>query len=129
MVLSMLPDITSTSTVHKHTLKCHNCGVLAYYQSEKAKAHIEQRLEEQTTSAQHSLTEPLQGHSVPITLQLPNGTSEAQQRYILSIEPMVDEEGVTNAALTTAANDELEDNGQQSTEKQEGFLSWFVMVK
>ena len=85
----------------KHTLKCHHCGVLAYYQTQQAKAHIEERLDVQgsaNTAGAGAVKEQASSASQTppaniVQLQLPE-TSDAQQRYILSLEPMVNIESV-----------------------------------
>ena len=87
----------------KHTLKCHHCGVLAYYQSQNAKAHIEQRLKDNRESALPTPT------TNAITLQLPEQNEEGAQRYMLTIKPV-------NAQLATMDNDEPAANDEDSDE-------------
>lgn len=89
----------------KHTLKCHDCGLLAYYQTKDAKARIEKRLREGTKTPQQS------GQTV--MLQLPNDVQETQ-RFTVSIQPMV--EHLNSITEQSAANDE--DGGDQQDKTQ-----------
>ena len=88
------PECNSTTDLktdgRKHTLKCHHCGLLAYYQTQQAKAHIEGRLKKNEAGA-------LQKTNV-VTLQLPEA-SNAQQRYILTLEQLAIEP--VNGEMTT----------------------------
>ena len=109
------PECNTTTDLksdgRKHTLKCPECGVLAYYQSQNAKQYIEQRLKENSKG-------DLQKTNA-ITLQLPEH-SEAQQRYLLTVEPLGIES--VNGEMTTmdnsalAANDENIDNTLSNNE-------------
>ncbi len=142
------PECNTTTDLksdgRKHTLKCNACGVLAYYQTQQAKAHIEQRLEEQTESE----LQKAKVNSNGITLQLPEH-SDAQQRFILSVEPLGVEP--VNGELTTidtdlvAANDDIQGSvsvvggrmpraTEESPEQEEGkakeenrgFIDWLA---
>ena len=81
--------------------------------------HIEQRLKEQAES-----TLPTPPQSNIITLQLPEH-SEAQQRYLLTIEPLGIEP--VNGELATfdhtdAANDEGEEEATPDSKEPRGLL-------
>ena len=106
----------------KHTLKCHHCGLLAYYQTQQAKQHIEQRLDVQRRTntgvagskgaienGAHSALHASQQDNI-ITLQLPNH-SDAQQRYILTLEQLAIEP--VNGEMTTVNTNELPANDQE----------------
>ena len=109
----------------KHTLKCNACGTLAYYQSQEAKQHIEVRLKE----SEAQVSEPAEN---TITLQLP-AASEAQQRYLLTIEPLgidpIEGEMATVSDRIKAANDDEfgEDEPAAKTKDEEkGFFEWMA---
>jgi len=91
----------------KHTLKCSVCGVLAYYQSQAAKAQIMRRLHEHSEGIENLTAATIK--STAITLQLPE-RNMGKQRYTLTLEPVgivpVDGQRATVDSTEPAANDE-----------------------
>ncbi len=94
--------------------------MLAYYQTQQAKQRIEQRLDVQGsthTGSAGAIKEKPKPENV-ITLQLPE-TSDAQQRYILTLEQLAikpvntNELPVNNEALDSETSD-TEDEQPQS---------------
>ena len=110
----------------KYTLKCPECGMLAYYQSQNAKNHIEMWLDVQggtntggAGSARAVKEEVPSAKQNAITLQLPE-MGDGPMQYKLTIEPLGLEpiEGeMTTFPDKKAANDE-------EVEEEKGFFEW-----
>ena len=88
-----------SSDGRKHTLKCDHCGLLAYYQSQQAKDHIEARLKQKATTPVTADTatriQPLllSNGGQSITLALPEGVE--RQAYQMIVQRQATEEGQT----------------------------------
>lgn len=101
----------------KHTLKCQDCGTLAYYQSKNSKAHIEQRLKSGEMAPQRK--------DQTVMLQLPEDVQQTQ-RFVLSVQPFADE--LDSITEQPAANDEdrsdkqneAQTNAKETAEQKEG---------
>jgi len=99
----------------KHTLKCQHCGMLAYYQTKDAKAHIEERLRSGELNPRPSVR--------TVTLVLPDD-DEGPQYYRLTLTPLA------IMPMTEAANDEGDDEIAEAPEvtntdnDKDGFFSF-----
>ena len=107
------PECNTTTDLksdgRKYTLKCPECGVLAYYQSQSAKDHIEMRLNEEVPSAKQNA----------ITLQLPE-LSDGPMQYKLTIEPL----GVDPVESEMATFPDKKAANDEEAEEEKGFFEW-----
>ena len=91
----------------KHTFKCHHCGMLAYYQTQDAKAWVEERLQkaksENDASTQQSTSKPV----IPCcTCHAANDDTEDYPDFTSKLLAWEDVNKITCLPKVAAANDD-----------------------